>query len=448
MKDIGLIQAILQTRKANRMTPEARRALQQQRLSALLAHVRENSPYLKEKYAAIPPDAPLSAYPTSAKQEMMANFDRWMSDPRIKRADVDAFMSDLSNVGKEYLGKYLVYTTSGSTGSPCIALYDRSANNVSAAIGMVRSFARPEDFKHFMRSGGKTMGLFADNGFFLATGSVRANLRKMPWKKKQMMTFEVRKPIEEIVQALNKAQPSMLGCYPSALQLIAREQEEGRLSIHPAIIMTGGEHLDEKVRAYLQRVFGCYVQTNYSCTEGGTLACECTAHHFHVNEDWVILEAVDENNQPVPFGTQSSKMLLTNLSNRVCPFIRFEITDRVVMHREACSCGKEGLWLTLEGRTDDILTFSNGKKISPFSLYAELEEVKGVERFQLIQKDQDLLELRLQCENRQQYFEQAKQRLLSYLSVFDIHPKIYLSQELPQANPVSGKFKHIIAKRD
>ena len=447
MSDIGMISAILKTRQAGTLPAQSRRMLQQQRLQAMLRHVRENSPYLSEKYKDIPADAPLSAYPSSTKQEMMENFDRWMTDPAITRAGVDAFMSDLNNVGRKYLGKYLVYTTSGSTGNPCIALYDSSANNVNAAIGMTRSFARPEDFKRFMKSGGRTMGLFADNGFFLATGSVRANLRKMPWKKKQMQTFEVRKPIGEIVAALNKAQPSMLGCYPSALQLIAREQEEGRLCIHPAIIMTGGEHLDDKVRDYLQQVFGCYVQTNYSCTEGGTVACECTARHFHINEDWTILEAVDEHNQPVPFGTQSHKVLLTNLSNRICPFIRFEITDRVVIHNTPCSCGRDGLWLTLEGRTDDILTFSNGRQISPFSLYAELEEVKGLQRFQLIQKDRDLLELRLISDQKEQHFEQAKDRLLAYLGTFDIHPQIVLSQDPPQAHPVSGKFKHIIAMK-
>ena len=447
MKNIGILQAIRLTARADRMTPEERRSLQQQRLRKLLAYVRENSPYLKEKYQDIPADAPLTAYPPSCKQEMMENFDRWMTDPAVTKAGVDAFMADLDNVGRKYLKKYLVYTTSGSTGNPCIALYDDSANNVNAAVGIRRSFARKEDFRKFLRSGGKTMGLFADKGFFLATGSVRANLRKMPWKKRQMMTFEVRKPVEEIVEVLNRAQPSMLGCYPSALQLIAREQEAGRLQIHPAIIMTGGEHLDRKTREYLQRVFGCYVQTNYSCTEGGTVACECKDQHFHINEDWTILEAVDENNRPVPFGTQSSKVLLTNLSNHICPFIRFEITDRVVIHNSPCSCGKEGLWLTLEGRTDDILTFSGGQKVSPFSLYAELEEVKGVQRFQLIQKEADLLELRLLSDRKQEHFMEAKKRLTEYLGTFGIHPEIYLSQEPPQAHPVSGKFKHIIARK-
>lgn len=158
------------------------------------------------------------------------------------------------------------------------------------------------------------------------------------------------------------------------------EQEKGNLHIRPAMIMTGGEKLNDDVREYLSKVFGCYVQTNYSCTEGGTVACECTERHFHINDDWIIVEAVDENNQPVPFGTQSAKVLLTNLANKICPIIRFEITDRIILHKEPCACGNSRPWLTLEGRTDDILVFGNGIKFASLPLYAILKEVQGIER--------------------------------------------------------------------
>jgi phenylacetate-coenzyme A ligase PaaK-like adenylate-forming protein len=45
-----------------------------------------------------------------------------------------------------------------------------------------------------------------------------------------------------------------------------------------------------------------------SCTEGGTIACECTEQHFHINDDWVIIEPVDKDNKPVPDGVQSDKL--------------------------------------------------------------------------------------------------------------------------------------------
>lgn len=446
MKKISLLKALALTKRADRMGNSERVALQQKRLKELISYVKVNSPYFAALYEHIDENAPLSALPVTNKKEMMIHFDQWMTDRSITKAKVEHFMSDISNVGTKLDGKYLVYTTSGSTGNPCVVLYDESTINVSSAIGVIRSFARKEDMTAFIKSGKKTIALFADNGFYLGCGSVRYNLRKMPWKKNVMKTFEVRKPTDEIVNVLNEFQPSMIGCYPTAMEVLADEQEKGRLKIKPAIIMTGGEKLNDDVREHLSNVFGCYVQTNYSCTEGGTMACECTAHHFHINDDWVILEAVDENNKPVPFGTQSSKVLLTNLANRICPIIRFEITDRVVLHNEPCRCGNMRPWLTVEGRTDDILCFENGIRIAPMSLYAVLKEVHGIERFQLIQQEDDRLELRLIADNKQEIFMVAKKAVENYLSQNGVLTNVYLSEKLPEANPVSGKYKHIIAK--
>lgn len=446
MKKIGLLKAIVLTHKADTMTDKERYLLQQKRLKELISYAKSNSPYFAKLYQNVDENAPLSSLPTTDKIDLMTHFDEWLTDRSVTKEKVEGFMADLSNVGRKIDGKYLVYSTSGSTGSPCIVLYDDTAINVSSAIGVLRSFARKQDMKAFMKNGKKTIALFADNGFYLGCGSVKYNLRKMPWKKHKMKTCDVRKPIPEIVALLNDFQPSMIGCYPTFLEILSSEQEKGELRIHPSIIMTGGEKLNDDVRQHLSEVFGCYVQTNYSCTEGGTVACECTQQHFHINDDWVILEAVDENNQPVPFGTQSVKVLLTNLANSICPMIRFEITDRIVMHNEPCTCGNSKPWLTLEGRTDDILTFENGIKISPLSLYAILKEVHGIKRFQLIQQGNSRLELRLIAGNKQLAFANAKQAVESFLMKNGVVVEVFLSNKLPEANPISGKFKHIIAK--
>jgi phenylacetate-coenzyme A ligase PaaK-like adenylate-forming protein len=111
----------------------------------------------------------------------------------------------------------------------------------------------------------------------------------MPWKKKQMAITSALLPISKIVEELNAFQPAMLGGYPTILELLTEEQKSGRLRIRPVIIMTGGEYLSNQLRDKLSEAFQCYVQTNYSCTEGGTIACECTEQHFHINDDWVIV---------------------------------------------------------------------------------------------------------------------------------------------------------------
>lgn len=444
---MNLLKAMYLTHKAEKMSAEKRIELQQQRLNDLVAYAKANSPYYKELYKEIGETFSLTDLPATNKVALMENFDNWMTDRNVTKKKVDHFMSDLSNVGKKMDGKYLVYTTSGSTGNPCVVLYDEATINVASAIGVLRSFARRQDMKEFMRQGKKNAALFADGGFYLASGSVKYNLNKMPWKKNKMKTYDVRNKTQDIVDMLNEYQPTMIGSYPTALELLAYEQESGNLNVSPVIIMTGGENLSDEVRERLSKVFNCYVQTNYSCTEGGTVACECTEHHFHVNDDWVILEAVDENNQPVPFGTQSSKVLLTNLANKVCPLIRFEITDRIVMHNEPCACGNTRPWLTIEGRTDDILTFENNIKIAPLSLYAIIKEIHEIQRFQLIQVKRNELELRLIANDKKKAFAEAKKAVNEYLLQNGVACEIYLSNKLPQVNAHSGKFKHIIAMK-
>lgn len=444
---MNLLKAMYLTHKAEKMSAEKRIELQQQRLNDLVAYAKANSPYYKELYKEIGETFSLTDLPATNKVALMENFDNWMTDRNVTKKKVDHFMSDLSNVGKKMDGKYLVYTTSGSTGNPCVVLYDEATINVASAIGVLRSFARRQDMKEFMRQGKKNAALFADGGFYLASGSVKYNLNKMPWKKNKMKTYDVRNKTQDIVDMLNEYQPTMIGSYPTALELLAYEQESGNLNVSPVIIMTGGENLSDEVRERLSKVFNCYVQTNYSCTEGGTVACECTEHHFHVNDDWVILEAVDENNQPVPFGTQSSKVLLTNLANKVCPLIRFEITDRIVMHNEPCACGNTRPWLTIEGRTDDILTFENNIKIAPLSLYAIIKEIHEIQRFQLIQVKRNELELRLIANDKKKAFAEAKKAVNEYLLQNGVACEIYLSDKLPQVNAHSGKFKHIIAMK-
>lgn len=329
-------------------------------------------------------------------------------------------------------------------------LCDRTANNVMGAVSASRSYARKEDMKAFIRRGGKSMGVFAEGGFYLANSSIRARLLMMPWKKRQLGISSALYPTEKIVEQLNEFQPAMLGGYPSNLELLIDEQNSGRLHISPVIVMTGGEHLSDDLRRRLSEAFHCYAQTSYACTEGGAVACECTRQHLHLNDDWVIVEPVDSHGNPVPDGTLADKYLLTNLYNYTQPMIRYEVTDRIILHREPCPCGNPSPWLEIEGRNDDVLTFSEGEqdiRVPPLAIYARLKEVHELRRFQLLKYPQNRAELRLEPGSgigRAEAFEKASEALRELLAVYGIsHVTVALSEELPKQHPVSGKFKHV-----
>ncbi|MBO4887160.1 MAG: phenylacetate--CoA ligase family protein [Firmicutes bacterium] len=436
---MSLLSKMLQTYRGDHWSREKIEAVQRKRLLSLVRYARENSPFYQKRYADIKDDFSLTDLPPVSKPELMAHFDDVLTDRGITMDQIDGFTQDLDHIGRMIDDKYLIFKTSGSTGNPAIVLYDQQSIDVSSAIAAFRTFARKEDFKRFMKHGKKTAGVFADYGFYLACGMSRYLQLKMP-RQKTKITVDVNAPEQEIIRALNDFQPAMLSGYPSNLALLADFAE---LNIHPDVVITGGELLTDDIREKLKRKFGCYVQTHYSCTEGGEIACECEEKHLHINEDWVIVEPVDAGNAPVPYGEMSDKVLITNLSNYIQPFIRYELTDRVIVHNEKCKCGRTTRWLEIEGRTDDILEFDQGIRIAPMSLYKVLEEVKAIRRFQLVQRSPSKVELRLVSDQPDEAFEQARHDLLDFFESKGLTVEVTHSDVPPQADPVSGKFKHI-----
>ncbi len=453
MKKIGVFKAMSLCKSYEKMGEEERKALQRKRLKDIVEWARKNSPYYAELYKDLADDFELTDLPTVNKRELMENWNDWITDRGLTLSEVEKFMEDTGNIGRKIKNKYMVYTTSGSTGNPLVAIIDDTTNNVMGGICARRSYARKEDMTAFIKRGGKSIGVFADEGFYLGNSSIRSRLNKMPWKKRQLAVSSALYPIDKIVSQLNEFQPAMLGGYPSNLELLIDEAKEGRLQISPVIIMTGGEYLSDSLRQRLSETFHCYVQTSYSCTEGGTVACECRQQHFHINDDWLIVEPVDSEGRPVKDGERSEKILLTNLYNYTQPFIRYEVTDRVIMHNEKCPCGNPSPWIELEGRTDDVTTFTEeGKKIgvAPLAIYAVLKEVHDLRRFQVLVYPENKVELRIEPkEGVEEHiaFEKARKSLTEFLLSQGIcHVNIDLSKEKPSQNPKSGKFKHIINK--
>ena len=122
---MSLIGAMLATKRAEGLSREKLRELQQRRLRKLVSFARARSPYYRALFAGAGEDFSLADLPVTTKPQMMAAFDRVLTDPAVTMARVEAFTGDLENVGRMLDGKYLVFRTSGSTGNPAVLLYGR-----------------------------------------------------------------------------------------------------------------------------------------------------------------------------------------------------------------------------------------------------------------------------------------------------------------------------------
>lgn len=176
-----------------------------------------------------------------------------------------------------------------------------------------------------------------------------------------------------------------------------------------------------------------------------------------MNADWVILEPVDENFNPVGPGRNSHTVLLTNLINRVQPIIRYNLGDRITMRPDACPCGNPLPAIRVEGRTDEVLRLSasNGRivPVLPLAIWAVIKGTSGVMRFQIIQVGPATLKVRLetmpeststQDTARLATWDRVKANMLDYLNSQGLaNVEVCLANEQPERDPRSGKFRHV-----
>lgn len=131
MKTISMEDAKRLVAEGTAMPREQRLAVQQQRLRELVAYVREHSPYLAARYAGLPEDFSLTDLPVITKQDIVENYDDYVTDRRLKKSDVLEYVNrDPSKDMSLLLGEYTALRTSGSTGEPLPMVRDDYHNKI------------------------------------------------------------------------------------------------------------------------------------------------------------------------------------------------------------------------------------------------------------------------------------------------------------------------------
>jgi phenylacetate-CoA ligase len=455
MTTFNFFSIAMDAHRISRGAPELLAARQKERLNELVTFTRANSRFYAEKYRGLPDTiSDVRQLPPVTKPELMEHFDEVITDLAVRKTEVQKHIADLGNLGKPYLGKYMVWTTSGTTGTPGIFLEDKNWDAVISAVNVLRiggEWYNWNVIKGMLKAGGNSASIFAGNGHFFGVTMLERQRQSNRSRAKRIQLIPVTLPIAEIVQRLNAFQPAMFAGYASALGLLAQEQLAGRLNIHPSIVISSAEPLTAENRALIRQAFGVPPRNNYGCSEGGVMGYECKQGHMHLNADWVIFEPVDAAYQPIPAGQLSDRTLITNLANRVMPIIRYELGDRVSLSPEPCSCGITLPVVNVEGRTDEILHFAvvGGQVVPvlPLALWSVLKETPGVLRFQAIQTAPDQIKIRLEAK---QVAEDAAtwERVYANANAYFANQglgnvSILRAPEAPMRDPKSGKFRNI-----
>lgn len=358
---------------------------QRERLRALLSHAAERSPFHARRLSGLDPGrfelADLPRLPTMTKGQMMAGFDEIVTDRRLTRSLVERHLAASTAEPALLLGRYVCLVSGGSSGlrGVFVQALDEYTEFVASVVRQARA--------RMTAAGGPppeemVIAIIGAASPVHSSGFGAAVAAGPPVR---LIAAPATLPLPEIVRRLNAAQPPALLGYPSKLAELAREQRGGQLRIAPRSVTANSEVLTARDRTAIADAFGVPVVNQFVSTEGLVGQSEPGGPVLRFATDLCLVELVDAANQPVPDGTASARVLITNLHNYTQPLIRYELTDRFV--RPPGPPGDGYLRAAVEGRADEPFRYGR-LEVHPHVLRSTLVAASAVREYQVRQTEQ------------------------------------------------------------
>jgi phenylacetate-CoA ligase len=440
--------------------PDEILALQRERLRALVAWAREHSPFHAERLRGVDPARfELRQLPTMNKPLMMEHFDRLLTDRRLNRADLEKFMSDPARLGQWYLDRYAVSSTSGTQGIKALIVQDREMMELLFALQMMRGgcfSTGPADVVKRLLRRARLAVVTIGRGFYPSAAALAYAPPGASFFVNRLWLTHI-EPLKEVVGQLNRFQPDVLLAYANVLEILAREALAGRLRLAGPLrqVINMSEPLSEGARNLIGEAFGLPVTNNYAMGECMALSIGCPkGNGMHLQADWAVLEVVDRHGEPVPPGRPGEKVFITNLYNKVQPFIRYEIQDVVTLSPDPCPCGSPfPLIRKVEGRTDEVVWVRDGdgyRQIHPYVFVDVLDEAPEVGWYQIVQVERNRFLLRATPAPGRRVSRDELQRFMDEgLRRYELADLIQVDVEVADKvapDPNSGKLKRITSR--
>lgn len=185
------------------------------------------------------------------------------------------------------------------------------------------------------------------------------------WPTRQVYTDASlidRSSLSAFVGRIERVRPALIEGYVGAMLELARfVEEEGVQLPVPRAVATTAAPLTEDVRRRLQTVLGAPVYDEYRAAELGWMAGECREQNgLHCFTDMRRIEVVDAQDRPAAPGVVGD-LVVTDLTNRVFPLVRYRLGDRGSLVEQPCACGVTlPLMAKPDGRTTDLLRLPSG----------------------------------------------------------------------------------------
>jgi phenylacetate-CoA ligase len=361
------------------LPPSALRAVQAERLNALLGMAIAHSPWHAERLRAAGLDgavrdqsvtlSDLPRLPTMDKRDARENVERlvWRGVP----------------------GGAFPYTTGGSSGEPLIFHFGR-ARQAADAAGRLRA-------RRWwgVEPGDREVYLWGAPVELSKTDRIKT-LRDRLVNQLLLNAFEMSPArMDDYLQAVARWNPKAIYGYASSLALLAAHAEARGIQPRlPAlrVVSSTGEPLFPHQRELIERVFGVPVSVEYGARDAGLLALESPDGMLLQMSETHLIEVLDEAGNPVEEG----EAVITSLVSQAQPFIRYRTGDVVRRSGRADPGGRSlDVLDAVVGRQTDFIVAADGRIMHALAVIYVLRAIPGVARFKLIQHAVDRIEVQV-----------------------------------------------------
>ncbi len=351
--------------KIETATTKEIKILQEQKLLETLAYVNQHSPFYKKLFSENKIDIStintiddLQKIPVTTKEDLQKYNDDFMCVPITKIIDFA--------------------TTSGTLGEPVtFGLTDKDLDRLAynEAISFDCAGIKEGDIVQLMTTIDRRF--MAGLAYFLG-------LRKM-----KVGVIRVGAGIPELQwDSILKYKPNYLITVPSFLLKLIEYAEAHNIDYNKSGIKGAiciGESLrnqDFSMNTLAKKItekWQINLFSTYASTEMSTAFTECEhAIGGHHHPELIIVEVLDENNNPVNEG-ESGELAFTTLGIEAMPLLRFKTGDIVKLHPETCACGRNTLRIgPVIGRKQQMIKYK-GTTLYPPAMNDILNDFDNIE---------------------------------------------------------------------
>ena len=300
-------------------TREKLRGYQLEKLRQTLAYVVRHSPYYQRELSG---DAVMAA----------ADFDQFASLPFTTAEDLARDPLEFLCVSQSEVARVVTLRSSGTSGRPRRLFFD------PADLELTVDFFR-HGMSSLVQAGQRVLillpgGLPGSVGDLLVEGLARMDVEGI-------VHGPVQDPEEAIAAILAHRAQCLVGIPVQVLSLVRHPKHRlvRQGFIHSVLLST--DYVPASIVTAIQRAWGCKVYQHYGMTEmgyGGGV--ECDAHDgYHLREADLYMEVVDPTTgRPLPDGV-SGEVVVTTLTRRAMPLIRYRTGDQARFIPDYCPCG-------------------------------------------------------------------------------------------------------------